>query len=95
MLYEYRFTPPALAAAAGAHGNVTAALHPAALTPLQAAAIPAAWGRHWTDASSGVVVEVGSVWTRVLLREYLPPLERGNPSVQEFLRAHGYVGEEL
>jgi hypothetical protein len=30
------------------------------------------------------------VWKRVLVRQYLPPLERGNPSLREYLVNTGY-----
>jgi hypothetical protein len=108
-MFEYRFTPPALAAAAGLApdphpGNGTSespeagggsprtvTLYPSRLTPSQRAAIPAHWGAHWVDAARDAGIEVGLWWTRVLQGPYLPPLVHGEPSVTQFLEAHGWA----
>jgi hypothetical protein len=38
-----------------------------------------------------LLFEIGIWYTRRLLQEYIPPIERNNPSVMEFLKANGLV----
>jgi hypothetical protein len=115
LLFEYRFTPPAMARALRRLRLPATApapdVDPAAVGAELCAAVPASWG--WPAArgacmarvrfaddgsgafldvsdSGGAAFHVGAVWARRQRGEWLPPLERGNPSVRAFLDAHGW-----
>jgi hypothetical protein len=55
--------------------------------PLASAASPALPAK----AAAAVEAEPAAWWVRLDVGEYLPPVERANPSVRRFLAAHGWA----
>ena len=86
-LWEYRYTPANMQAWLASR-NVTAVTTSPAEASAAGVPVPAKWGTAWRGRD--VAMEVGSWWTRRLVKEYLPALDAANPSLQHFVASNGW-----